>query len=135
MDEQKFVNYINSFLGYNRHNGIRLVEAADGRAVVEVQLSRESLNPQGTAHGGLIFSLADTAAGCACMSRGRVGVTLSGNVNYLRPGLGTLLRAEATELHYGTKTALYRVTVRDDQGRAVSEQTITYFLSDKKIEP
>ena len=68
MDQSNFVRYINSFLGYNHHNGIKLIEVGDGHSIVEVQLTRNSMNPQGSAHGGLIFSIADTAAGCACMS-------------------------------------------------------------------
>ncbi len=134
MDQKKFVNYMNSFLGYNRRNGVTLVEIGDGRSVVEVKLTRDSMNPQGTAHGGLIFSLADTAGGCACLTHGRGAVTLSGNVNYVRPGLGEYLRAEAEELHYGSKTAVYRVIVRDDQNKTVAEMTMTYFLTDKTIE-
>lgn len=134
MDHRKFIAYINSFLGYNRHNGVTLVELEEGRSVVEAKLTRESMNPQGTAHGGLIFSLADTAAGCACMSRGRTAVTLSAAANYLAPGKGPLLRAEAVEQHYGTQTAVYRVSVTDVQGATVGEFTMTFFLTEKNIE-
>jgi acyl-CoA thioesterase len=134
MDQNKFIRYINSFLGYNHHNGIKLVALEEGRSVVEVQLTRDSMNPQGTAHGGLIFSIADTAAGCACISRGRSAVTLSGNVNYLRPGKGEYLRAEATEQHYGSKTAVYRVCITDPQQNKVAELVMTFFLGEKMPE-
>ena len=134
MDQNKFIRYINSFLGYNHHNGIKLVALEEGHSIVEVQLTRDSMNPQGTAHGGLIFSLADTAAGCACISRGRSAVTLSGNVNYLRPGKGEYLRAEATEQHYGSKTAVYRVTITDPQQNKVAELVMTFFLGEKMPE-
>ena len=86
MDQKKFLSYRNSFLGYNRHNGITLIEIEEGRSVVEVKLTRDSMNPQGNAHGGLIYSLADTAGGCAALTHGRGLSTLSGNVNYIRPG-------------------------------------------------
>ena len=121
-------------MGYNRHNGITLVEMEEGHSVVEAKLTRESMNPQGSAHGGLIFSMADTAAGCACLSRGRTAVTLSGTGKYLRPGKGEYLRAEATEQHYGSKTAVYRVCVTDPQQNKVAELIMTFFLSDKTIE-
>ena len=134
MDQNKFIRYINSFLGYNHHNGIKLVALEEGHSIVEVQLTRNSMNPQGTAHGGLIFSIADTAAGCACISRGRSAVTLSGNVNYLRPGKGEYLRAEATEQHYGSKTAVYRVTITDPQQNKVAELVMTFFLGEKMPE-
>ena len=39
MDHKKFITYINSFLGYNRHNGITLVELEEGHSVVEVKLN------------------------------------------------------------------------------------------------
>lgn len=133
MDQNQFIRYINSFLGYNHHNGVKLLQAKDGRSVVEVKLTRDSMNPQGSAHGGLIFSLADTAGGCAALTHGRGVVTLSGNVNYIRPGLGEYLRAEAEEVHYGSKTAVYRVAVKDDKDKTVAEMTMTYFITDKVI--
>jgi len=133
MDQNQFIRYINSFLGYNHHNGVKLLQAEDGRSVVEVKLTRDSMNPQGSAHGGLIFSLADTAGGCAALTHGRGVVTLSGNVNYIRPGLGEYLRAEAEEVHYGSKTAVYRVAVKDDKDKTVAEMTMTYFITDKVI--
>ena len=134
MDEKKFLSYMNSFLGYNRHNGITLTQIGQGRSVVEVKLTRDSMNPQGNAHGGLIYSLADTAGGCAALTHGRGLSTLSGNVNYIRPGKGEYLRAEAFETHYGSRTAVYRVVVTDDQNKTVAEMTMTYFLSDTKID-
>ena len=76
MDDQKLVSYMNSLLGFHRHNGIRLVEAGPGRAVVEAGITRDSLNPMGFIHGGLMFTMADMAAGCACLTHGRGVVTL-----------------------------------------------------------
>ena len=134
MDHKKLLSYMNSFLGYNRHNGITLVEIGQGYSVAEVKLTRDSMNPQSSAHGGLIFSLADFAGGCAVLSRGRGLTTLNGSVNYLRPGKGEYLRARAEELHYGSKTAVYRVVVTDDQNKTVAEITLTYFLTDIKID-
>ena len=134
MEHKKLITYINSFLGFNRHNGISLVEVSEGRSVVAVKITRDSLNPQGTAHGGLVFSLADTAAGCACLAHGRVAVTLSASANYIRPGRGEWLRAQAFEQHYGSKTAVYRVDVTDPQNQLVATFTITYFLTDQTID-
>jgi len=134
MEQEKLIRYINSFLGFNRHNGITVKEAAPGSSLVEAALTRDSLNPQGAAHGGLIYALADTAAGTACVARGRMAVTQSGSANYLRPGTGAVLRARATELHYGGKTAVYRVDVTDGQDTPVAVFTFSMFLGDRALE-
>lgn len=50
----------------SKNLGMRLVEASDGLAVVEMTVGPLMLNGHGIAHGGFVFTLADTAFACAC---------------------------------------------------------------------
>lgn len=134
MDCKKLVTYMNSFLGFPRHNGIRLLEAGEGCAVVEAAITRESLNPQGFVHGGLMFTMADVAAGCACLTHGRGVVTLGASASYLAPARGATLRARATEEHCGKTTGVYRVEVTDPEGKTVAVFTVTMYLTDKILD-
>ena len=134
MDFQKLVSYMNSLLGFHRHNGIRLVEAGPGRAVVEAGITRDSLNPMGFIHGGLMFTMADMAAGCACLTHGRGVVTLGASASYLAPARGDRLRAAATEEHCGKTTGVYRVEVTDPEGKLVAVFTVTMYLTEKTLE-
>ena len=130
MDHKKFITYINSFLGYNRHNGITLVELEEGHSVVEVKLTRESMNPQGSAHGGLMFSLADTAAGCCACSKGGHCVTSNCTMEFLRPATGKKIYCEATPKKLGRSLSTIQVTLTNDAGSVVATGTFTFFMMD-----
>ncbi len=121
--------------GLNKHLGIRVLEISEGTAVAELDLTPETLNPLGNAHGGTLFTLCDVAAGSAAASHGRVAVTLSGVINYLRPGReGHTLRAVASELKAGKNTSVYNVDVHDMDGAMVANCTFTMFYTGLRVE-
>ena len=130
MDHKKFITYINSFLGYNRHNGITLVELEEGHSVVEVKLTRESMNPQGSAHDGLMFSLADTAAGCCACSKGGHCVTSNCTMEFLRPATGKKIFCEATPKKMGRSLSTIQTVLTNDENAVVATGTFTFFMLD-----
>ncbi len=84
-----------------------------GRARVWGKIRPEYVNMHGTAHGGFIYTLADSAFALASNSHGVPAVALSTHIEYLRAGeVGDEVIAEAEEIHLGNRTALYRVEVR-----------------------
>ena len=134
MDYQKLKKYLSAFSGYNRYNGVTIAEIGDGSSVIRVDLTPNSRNPQGWAHGGLIFSMCDTAAGVACMSHGTACATQHADIHYLRPGQGNFLLAAARELRYGRHTGVYSVEVTNEQGVVAAHATVTMFLTGEKFD-
>jgi acyl-CoA thioesterase len=69
--------------------GLRLLERADGTARVGVTVTAAHVNTNGTAHGGVVTSLVDTACGAAMAYQSSIGkngvATISIQVNYLAP--------------------------------------------------
>ena len=80
--------------GFRDLVGTELVEAEEGRAVVEVRAEERHLNPGGTVHGGVVGTLIDIAMAEALRpmtDEGERPVTIEIKVNYLEPGKpGTL---------------------------------------------
>jgi acyl-CoA thioesterase len=104
-----------------RREGFVLEELRPGYARVSVTLTEDMLNFHGSAHGGLIFALADAAFAAASNSRGVPAVALTATIHYLRPAAaGTTLVATATEENLTRKTALYRVVVAPPEGPPVA---------------
>ncbi|MCB6365586.1 PaaI family thioesterase [Intestinibacillus massiliensis] len=135
MDYKEMIDVRQRMRGMNRHVGVRVVEITEGGAVAELDLTPQTLNPLGNAHGGAIFTLCDSAAGSAAAARGRIAVTLSGSINYLRPGrAGKTLRAVASELKSGRNTAVYTVDVYDTDGTLVSNCTFTMFYTGQTVD-
>jgi uncharacterized protein (TIGR00369 family) len=128
--------YMNTAPGFNRHNGIEFTVVEPGYCECQVALTRESLNPQGVAHGSLLFALCDCVTGVATASTGRGMLTQSATIHFLRPGSGSRLYARSKLLRNGKTTALCLGEVLDEQGRLlVTSQFEVFYTSDTLILP
>jgi acyl-CoA thioesterase len=92
--------------------GIELLEYGDGWARTRMTVRDDMVNGHGTCHGGILFSLADTAFACACNSWGPVTVAAGADITFVAPGrIGDLLTAEArVRARYG-RSGIYDVAV------------------------
>ena len=82
---------------------------------------KEMVNGFDICHGGLVFTLADTAFAFACNAYDDVTVAGAGTIEFLRPATrGEKLRAVATEVHRGRRTGLYKVEVRNQDEQLVA---------------
>jgi acyl-CoA thioesterase len=87
----------------SRALGIELIDQDEGRAVTRMTVRGDMVNGHAMAHGGLIFTLADTAFACACNSFGPVTVAASAEIVFVAPArAGT---------RFG-RSGVYDVTVR-----------------------
>ncbi|HVT69857.1 MAG TPA: hydroxyphenylacetyl-CoA thioesterase PaaI [Trebonia sp.] len=101
--------------------GIELLDHGQGWARARLTVTADMVNGHGTCHGGLIFSLADTAFACACNSWGPVSVAAGCDITFVAPArTGDILVAEArARARYG-RNGIYDVTVTA-AGRLIAE--------------
>ncbi len=104
---------LRTFLDFTIDDGI------DGEAVAALDVNDRHLNPNGVVHGGVVFTLVDTAMGRATMSvleEGRICASIEVAVRYLRPINGGRLVATASVLRAGRRIVHLegRVTVDGD---------------------
>ena len=100
----------------SRWLGMQLVEVGPGRAVLRMPVREEMTNGHGTGHGGLTFTLADSAFAFACNSYGTATVAAAAEIRFLRPVHGPAhggaeLVATAVERWREPPEGLYDVTV------------------------
>jgi acyl-CoA thioesterase len=101
--------------------GMRITAVKPGYARVTMRVRADMLNGHDTCHGGLIFSLADTAFAFACNSRSDAAVAAACQVNYLKPGReGDLLEAEAVERTVAGRSGFYDVSVTNQAGELLA---------------
>ena len=82
--------------------GIQIRDIAPGRAVVVKTVGPEDVNPLGIPHGGVYFSMADTACGTAMATHGYAAVTMDANYHFLKSAaVGDTLTAESFEVRSG----------------------------------
>ena len=103
------------------HNlGVKIVSLEPGYAKVQMTVTTEMKNLHGMAHGGVIFTLADTALGLAANTRGKA-VGLQVSINYVRPvHPGTILFAMGVEEELTKSTGIYNVTVETEEGKKIA---------------
>ena len=93
--------------------GVTLEEAREGYARAAMTVRPDMLNGHGSAHGGMIFALADSAFAYACNSRNQTTVAQHASISFLSPvGEGERLVAEAHERATAGRSGVYEVTVR-----------------------
>ncbi len=110
------------------HLGLEMIEESSKYAKGRIPVKEELLNPFGTMHGGVLYSLADIVAGIAAQASGNRCVTLSGSLNFLLPGTDTkYIYCEAFLERMGKHTAVYRVEIKDDEGKLLDTGSFTYF--------
>lgn len=103
---------------------IQIEAAGEGYSRLSMLLRPDMLNGHGTAHGGMIFALADTAFAYACNSRNQASVAAQASIAFLNPAQGgEVLVAEAREAAIAGRSGVYNVAVRTRDGRAIAEFT------------
>ena len=107
--------------GLSKAWGLEFDDAGAGWARCSLTLREDMLNGHGTAHGGVIFALADTAFAWACNSHNAQTVAQNASISFLSPGrLGERLTAEAREEAKEGRSGVYTVRVFGEDGRDVA---------------
>jgi acyl-CoA thioesterase len=102
--------------------GLVLEEVRIGYARVRMPLREDMLNGHRTAHGGMIFALADTAFAYACNSHNVAAVAQAASILFLGPAeAGEELIAEAQETALAGRSGSYAIEVRTGGGRIVAQ--------------
>ena len=102
--------------------GITLVHASIDRVTIRMTVMDQHMNFNGTCHGGVLFSLADTAFGLASNTRGVIAAAVHADIAFCAPvKAGDRLTAEAVEVSRTRRVGTYRVDVKS------AEQTVATF--------
>lgn len=105
---------------FTRWLGIEVLGVAPERCECRMVVRPEMVNGFGVAHGGIVFSLADSAFAFACNTHGMVTVSIENSITYpeaIRPG--DVLTATAGQDAMSSRLSYYRVDVRNQHGATV----------------
>jgi acyl-CoA thioesterase len=101
--------------------GMEIIESGVGRATVRMTVREEMLNGHRLCHGGLVFSLADSAFAFACNSHGEGALAGAASIDFLLPAkTGDTLTARAVEIWRGGRNGITEVTVTNQEGARVA---------------
>lgn len=101
--------------------GITVDAIQPGIAACRMRVRDDMVQGHGTCHGGIVFTLADTAFAYACNAYNRVTVALNAEIAFLAPArVGEVLTATARERSRAGRTGVYDVEVRSGEGALVA---------------
>ena len=101
--------------------GVERMEDGPGRSVLRMTVRKEMTNGFGIAHGGITYSLADSALAFASNSHGRMAVSIETSISHTaQVREGDVLTAAAVEEFLSNKIANYRIEVKNQDGKIVA---------------
>ncbi|MFN4893770.1 MAG: hydroxyphenylacetyl-CoA thioesterase PaaI [Bacteroidota bacterium] len=114
--------------------GIELLDIKTGESCIRMNVREEMVNGFGIAHGGVAFSLADSAFAFACNNRNQLSVALDTSINFTREvRVGDTLTATAKEEHNGRSTGLYTIRIVNQDEKLVAQFKGLCYRTDKKL--
>ncbi len=119
---------------FSKWLGIKVQEIKEGYSRIGMTVRNEMANGFGIVHGGIPFSLADSAFAFACNNRNVLSVALDTSINFIKPvHIGDELVAEARELHNGSSTGLYQIQITNQKNHIVAVFKGLCYRTDKKL--
>ncbi len=112
--------------------GIKILQAGEGFCTLHLKVRKEMLNGFGIVHGGITYSLADSALAFASNSHGRKCVSVETSISHTCSLLeGDEIYASAEELHCSNKIAVYQVRIKKKDESLVALFKGTVYRSSK----
>ena len=119
---------------FSQWMGVEVLEVKEGYSRIKMSIRKEMVNGFGIVHGGIPFSLADSAFAFACNNRNNLSVALDVNIVFTKAvNIGDELVAEAKEFHNGRSTGVYLNTVTNQKNEQVAFFKGTCFRTGKKL--
>jgi acyl-CoA thioesterase len=131
---QQVVDKMMQHDAFSQWLGIQVIEIREGYSKLQMTLRDEMLNGFGVIHGGVTFSLADSALAFACNNRNNLSVALDVSITFTKTGKpGDVFTAEAREIHNGRSTGLYLIEVTNQHNQPVATFKGTCFRTGKPL--
>ena len=118
---------------FNRFLGMDVARAENGECEMVLDVDERHMSIAERVHGGVFFTMVDTAMGRAVTSildQGRGCATIEAKINYFRPVQAGRVRAIARCTNKSRRTAYTEAEVRDDEDRLIAKATGTFMLTE-----
>lgn len=106
---------------FSQWMGIEVVHIAPGECTLRMTVTKDMLNGFSIAHGGITYSLSDSALAFASNSYGRMAVSVETSISHLAPVKEhDVLTAQSKERSLSNKIAVYEIEVSNAHGTLVA---------------
>lgn len=131
---QQVIEHMMNHDAFSQWMGIEVLETKEGYSKIQMTIREEMVNGFGIVHGGIPFSLADSAFAFACNNRNNLSVALDVTITFTKAvHVGDVLTAEAKEVHNGRSTGVYLITITNQKNDQVALFKGTCFRTGKNL--
>lgn len=114
--------------------GIEVIEIKEGYSKIKMIVRQEMMNGLNVVHGGIAFSVADSAFAFACNSRNNLSLALETSISFLKPVfVDDALIAEAKEIRNGNSTGVYLVEIKNQHDQLIGLFKGTCYRTGKEL--
>jgi acyl-CoA thioesterase len=118
---QKVVEKMMADDAFSQWLGIEVLDIEPGYAKLEMRVRDEMVNGFNVSHGGIAFSLADSALAFASNSYGRIAVAMENNISFMKKVLaGDTLTAKTEELSIGRRIGVYNISITNQDNKKIA---------------
>ncbi|SEH70847.1 hotdog fold thioesterase [Epilithonimonas hominis] len=134
MNARETAEYIFEKDLFSQWLGIELVEIKDNYCLIKMPVKTEMINGLGTVYGGVTFAFADSALAFSSNNSGEAAVALNCYINFTKAAKkGDVLTAESILLNDTRKTAIYDITIKNQNDEVVAGFRGTVYKIGKKV--
>ena len=130
---KKVVNKMISGDAFSQWLGIKIIKINEGNCTLEMTVRDEMTNGFHIAHGGIAYSLADSALAFAANSYGIQSMSIETSISHTKKvESGDVLKATTKEINKSNKTAIYYITITNQNDIEVAHFKGTVYRTDRK---
>ena len=130
---QKIVNTMINGDAFSKWLGIEVIKVSEGFCKLEMTVRDEMTNGFNIAHGGISYSLADSALAFAANSDGVQSLSIETTISHTKKVLsGDKLTAETKEISKNEKNAVYNISITNQEDVEVAHFKGTVYRTKKK---
>ncbi len=120
---------------FSRWMGIEVVKVGEGYCKISCPVREEMLNGFNVTHGGIVFSLADSALAFSAATYGRVSLAVDNSISFTQKTVpGDRLTAESSCIKLSHKTGLFEVRIKNDAGELIAIMKATVYRTGEEFQ-
>jgi len=112
-------------------SNVEIIEVKTGYCKLAVDINDENCNLYGFAHGGILFTLCDSASGLVTYASGYNNVTLDASINYIKSATKGRIFCICKTIHQGRKTCINQVQIFNESNQLLTNATFTQYIKGK----
>ncbi|MEX0823516.1 MAG: hotdog fold thioesterase [Balneolaceae bacterium] len=128
------VKYLLNNDPFSQWMGVELLEASEGFCKISCTVRHEMLNGFNVTHGGIIFSLADSALAFSAATFGRVSLSIDNSVSFVKKSeTDEKLTATSRCINLTHKTGIFEVEVKNSSDELIALMKSTVYRTSEEF--